>query len=186
MKRLFVLMVVVMAFVAFPVSSQGPQANTDPQAGAHDPGTGLIVPELKEESQGIGQGLVDLVEEIDYLMKADEFMKALSDNGFYLMSMEDLISAVDAGDENLFILDVRPADMYDAGHIPGSVNVPDPELVEKMDMVPTEEKIVVVCQIDTNSASDVSVLRIFGDRDARVVLGGVPAWEAAGGKLMMT
>jgi rhodanese-related sulfurtransferase len=53
-----------------------------------------------------------------------------------------------------------------------------------MDMVPTDKKIAVVCTYDTNSAFAVSVMRIIGDRDAWVVVGGVPAWEEAGRELI--
>jgi rhodanese-related sulfurtransferase len=122
----------------------------------------------------------------DYMAKADAFMMSLPDNGFYRMEMQDLIDAVDAGDENLVILDVRPASLYDAGHIEGSMNIPDPELVQKMDTVPTDKKVAVVCQLDTNSAYAVSILRIFGDRDAWIVVGGVPAWVDAGRELVPT
>ncbi|HII06952.1 MAG TPA: rhodanese-like domain-containing protein [Methanotrichaceae archaeon] len=124
--------------------------------------------------------------DVDYMAKADAFMMSLPDNGFFRMDMQDLMDAVDAGDENLVILDVRPKSLYDAGHIPDSMNIPDPEIIQSMDMVPTDKKIAVVCQLDTNSAFAVSVLRIFGDRDAWVVVGGVPGWQDAGGKLVAT
>jgi len=139
--------------------------------------------------QGVAEG-DEMSEDGDmadgHIAKADAFMMSLPDNGFYRMDMQDLIDAVDAGDENLVILDVRPNSLYDAGHIPDSMNIPDPEIVQSMDMVPTDKKIAVVCQLDTNSAFAVSVLRIFGDRDAWIVVGGVPGWVDAGRELVAT
>jgi len=122
----------------------------------------------------------------DYMMMADEFMMGLMDNGFYLMPMSDLINASENETEiaNWVILDVRPDTLYAEGHIPGSINVPDPVLVEKMDTVPVDKKIAVVCQIDTNSAFAVAMLRTFSDREAWIVQGGVPAWLEAGKELV--
>jgi rhodanese-related sulfurtransferase len=129
---------------------------------------------------------VEEMAEIDYMAKADAFLMSLVDNSLLLMEMQELIDAVDAGDESVVIVDVRPATLYDAGHIPDSINAPFPELVPNMDLVPTDKKIAVVCTFDTNSAFAVSVMRIFGDRDAWVVVGGVPAWEEAGRELVAT
>ena len=129
---------------------------------------------------------VEEMAEIDYMAKADAFLMSLVDNSLLLMEIQELIDAVDAGDESVVIVDVRPATLYDAGHIPDSINAPFPELVPNMDLVPTDKKIAVVCTFDTNSAFAVSVMRIFGDRDAWVVVGGVPAWEEAGRELVAT
>jgi len=126
----------------------------------------------------------EMVEE--HVAKADSFLKSLPEKNLLLMDMQEVIDAVDAGDDSMVIVDVRPASAYDAGHIPDSINVPFPELVPNMDMVPTDKKIAVVCTYDTNSAFAVSVMRIIGDRDAWVVVGGVPAWEEAGRELVPT
>ncbi len=126
----------------------------------------------------------DMAEE--HIAKADAFMMSLIDNSLLRMEMQEVIDAVDAGDESMVIVDVRPASLYDAGHIPDSINVPFPEMVQKMDMVPTDKKIAVVCTYDTNSAFSVAVMRIFGDRDAWVVVGGVPAWQEAGREFVAT
>lgn len=129
---------------------------------------------------------VEEMAEVDYMVKADAFLMGLINNSLLLMEMQELIDAVDAGDESIVIVDVRPAPLYDAGHIPDSINAPFPELVPNMGMVPTDKKIAVVCTFDTNSAFSVSVMRIFGDRDAWVVVGGVPAWQEAGRELVAT
>ncbi|MGC9514346.1 rhodanese-like domain-containing protein [Methanocrinis sp.] len=122
--------------------------------------------------------------EVDYMAKADAFMMGYPENSYYRMEMQELIDAVDAGDKNLAILDVRPAELYDSGHIPGSMNIPGPVLVTSIDMVPTDKKIATLCALDTNAAFAVSILRIFGDRDAWVVVGGPSAWEEAGRELV--
>ncbi|MCR3884405.1 rhodanese-like domain-containing protein [Methanotrichaceae archaeon M04Ac] len=128
----------------------------------------------------------EMMAEVDYMDKADEFLMSYPENNYYLMDVQELIDAVDAGDENLFVLDVRPAELYDAAHIPGSMNIPGPVLVTSMDMVPTDKKIAVVCTLDTNAAFAVTVLRIFADHDAWILVGGPSAWEDAGRELVPT
>lgn len=123
-------------------------------------------------------------DEETHVMAAEQFMNGLVENEFYLMPMSDLINATVVDDQSIVIIDVRPADMYDGGHIQGSINIPDPELVERISEVPMDKKIAVVCQIDTNSAFGVAVLRIFGGHDAWIVQGGVPAWTDAGKELV--
>ena len=64
MKNAALLVLILLGLFTAAVSSQGDGMGMGPQAGVHDPGTGLVEPELKEEAQGTGQGLTE-VEEMD-------------------------------------------------------------------------------------------------------------------------
>ena len=123
----------------------------------------------------------------DYMLKADEVMKGMMDNGLYLISISDVINATENETEmaDWVILDVRPLEGYASGHIPDSMNIPFTNIVSDMDAVPADKKIAVVCFYDTNSAFAVAMLRVFGDRDAWVVQGGIPAWQEAGKELVV-
>ncbi len=123
----------------------------------------------------------------DYMMKADEVMKGMMDNGLYLISISDVINATENETEmaDWVILDVRPEEGYATGHILNSMNIPFTNIVSDMDAVPTDKKIAVVCTYDTNSALSVAMLRVFGDRDAWIVQGGIPAWQEAGKELVV-
>lgn len=123
----------------------------------------------------------------DYMMKADEVMKGMMDNGLYLIPISDLINATENETEmaGWVILDVRPVEGYASGHIPNSMNIPFANIVSDMDAVPSDKKIAVVCFYDTNSALSVAMLRVFGDRDAWIVQGGIPAWQEAGKELVV-
>lgn len=193
MKNAILFALALLGLFAVGASAQGDGAGMGPQAGIHEAGTGLVEPELKEVAQGTGQGLTEVGEMTEeHIAKADAFVMSLPDNGFYRMEMTEVIDSVDAGDESLLILDVRPAALYDAGHIPDSVSIPltalvQSDLVAGMNFIPVDKKIAVVCTYDTNSAYAVSILRIFGySRDAWVVVGGVPAWVEAGRELVPT
>lgn len=45
-----------------------------------------------------------------------------------------------------YLLDVRPADEYQAGHIASAVNIPLDELKEHLDELPKNDKIIVYCR----------------------------------------
>ena len=117
---------------------------------------------------------------------ADEFMKSLTDNGYFLMPMSDLINLTENETvmSDWIILDIRPEDRYAAGHILGSMNIPFPDIVSKMEAVPSDKKLAVVCGFDTNSAIVVAMLRILGSRDAWIVGGGTHGWLASGGEFV--
>ena len=123
----------------------------------------------------------------DYMIKANEFMKNLTDNGYYLMPMSDLINMTENETEmaNWVILDIRPEPRYALGHIAGAINVPFTDIIEKMETVPSDKKLAVVCGIDTNSAIVIAMLRVFGDRDAWIVEGGTPGWLKAGKEFVL-
>ena len=59
MKNATFLVLILLGLSSAVVSAQG----EGPQAGIHEPGTGLVEPELKEEAQGTGQGLTEVEEE---------------------------------------------------------------------------------------------------------------------------
>ncbi len=120
-----------------------------------------------------------------YAVAADQFLKGTIQNGFYIMSVSDLINATKADNKSLLILDVMPAEMYAKGHIPESINIPNMELMERLSEIPKDKKIVAVCQKGINSAYAVAMLRIFGGHDnAWVLLDGLDGWTAAGQELV--
>jgi rhodanese-related sulfurtransferase len=115
--------------------------------------------------------------------EADAFLKSVPENMMYLMSADKLAEMIDAGKMHFMVLDVRPPQSYEKGHIQGSMNIPLPMLVEKMNSIPKDKRISVVCTIDTNSAFAVAVLRMNG-YNAWIVEGGIPGWEQSGRSLV--
>jgi rhodanese-related sulfurtransferase len=119
----------------------------------------------------------------NYMAKADSFLKAAAENGYYVMSISDFITK-SSTDANWAIIDVRPGQLYAAGHIPGAINIPLENLISQMGMIPANKKVAVYCSADTNAAIAVETLRVFGDREAFVLSGGVSAWQMAGMSLV--
>jgi glyoxylase-like metal-dependent hydrolase (beta-lactamase superfamily II)/rhodanese-related sulfurtransferase len=76
--------------------------------------------------------------------KPDEWADGASLGSFQVATFKDLKAALDAGDENLVVLDVRRAAEFDEGHIDGAVNVPIHAILAHIDDVP-RKKLWVHC-----------------------------------------
>ncbi|HEY0640910.1 MAG TPA: rhodanese-like domain-containing protein [Pseudonocardiaceae bacterium] len=77
------------------------------------------------------------------------------------------------------LLDVREDDEWQAGHAPGAVHVPMSELAGRLDDVPAEGTVYVICRAGGRSARVVQYLNANG-WDAVNVDGGMLDWQAAG------
>jgi rhodanese-related sulfurtransferase len=76
-------------------------------------------------------------------------------------------------------LDVREPFEFEAGHIEGSVHIPIGQIAQRIEEVPSDESIVVVCQIGQRSALVADFLTQRG-LDAQNLEGGLEAWTAQG------
>ncbi|RQW80789.1 MAG: rhodanese-like domain-containing protein [Methanothrix sp.] len=113
------------------------------------------------------------------LAEADSFLKGAAANGFYLLSVSNYLTSVQA-DPAWVVVDVRSADAYAQGHIQNALNAPMENLVSQMGLIPAGKKVAVYGDFDANAAFAVEALRVFAGRDAYVLQGGLPAWQAAG------
>lgn len=83
------------------------------------------------------------------------------------------------GEEGLLVLDVRPREEFESGHLPGAVSAPLEELSEYLRRVPKDAQIVVYCRgpYCAYSHAAVELLRKRGFRATRLE-DGLPEWEA--------
>jgi rhodanese-related sulfurtransferase len=79
-----------------------------------------------------------------------------------------------------FVLDVREDDEWEAGHTPGAHHVPMMTIPARLDEVPTEEPVVVLCRHGHRSAQVVGYLAGQGRDNAVNLDGGIVEWVAAG------
>ena len=79
------------------------------------------------------------------------------------------------------VLDVRPAEEYAAGHVPGAINVPIDRLESYLSRLPKRKEVVAYCRgpYCLMSFEAVEKLRKRGWR-ARRLQDGFPEWRAAG------
>ena len=82
------------------------------------------------------------------------------------------------------VLDVREVAEYEAGHIPGSLNVPWHDVVGIPDGIDPEQRVIVICASGQRAGTAASLLQRFGASEVlHVVGGGVPKWGTLGGTL---
>jgi rhodanese-related sulfurtransferase len=115
----------------------------------------------------------------DYMVKTDSFLKEAANNGFYLLGVAEFLS-ISSQDKNWAIVDVRTPQLYLVGHIPEALNIPLENLISQIGMIPAGRKVAVYGATDTNAAFAVQTLRVYGDREASILQGGIVAWQAAG------
>jgi hydroxyacylglutathione hydrolase len=83
-------------------------------------------------------------------------------------------------DNHQVVLDVRGEGEWEAGHVPGSLNVPVGELDQRLDDIPRGRSLMVHCQTGARAAIAASLLRARGFGDVRLFSGGFAEWRAAG------
>ena len=79
------------------------------------------------------------------------------------------------------VLDVRPAEEFAAGHLPGAINVPASELAKRLKELSKTKEVVAYCRgpYCLMSFDAVELLRAKGYK-ARRLDGGLPQWRLAG------
>jgi rhodanese-related sulfurtransferase/DNA-binding transcriptional ArsR family regulator len=79
------------------------------------------------------------------------------------------------------VLDVRPAEEFSAGHLPGAINIPIHELEKRLRELPKRKEVIAYCRgpYCLMSYDAVSLLRKKGIK-ARRLEAGLPEWRAAG------
>ena len=98
-----------------------------------------------------------------------------------LLDVDRLASQLSAGGPDApFVIDVRQANEYEAGHVPGSLRIGAGELPEMLDRLPRDRPIATICASGYRSSVAASMLRAAGFAHVATVPGGVPDWVARG------
>lgn len=97
------------------------------------------------------------------------------------VALEEAEATIRAAD---LLLDVREADEFHAGHIPGAINIPRGVLEFKLSNDPAlcarELNIVLYCKTSGRAALAACSLQAMGYRQVQSLAGGFDAWSAAG------
>jgi rhodanese-related sulfurtransferase len=81
------------------------------------------------------------------------------------------------------VVDVREPDEYGTGHVPGARNLPQADLASRLDELPRDRPLLLVCQTGVRSMRAARFLAQAGYPRVASVRGGTAAWIAAGGAL---
>lgn len=93
------------------------------------------------------------------------------------ISLADAVAKRTAG---AFILDVRQPDEWRDFHVPGSTLIPLEQLEARVNEVPRDRDIVVVCRSGNRSATGRDILTKAGFTRATSLAGGLTQWKSAG------
>ncbi len=93
------------------------------------------------------------------------------------ISVSEAASMRDAG---AFILDVREPDEWNDSHIPGATLIPLGELASRVNEVPQDQEVVVVCRSGNRSAQGRDILLSAGFENVTSMAGGINQWKTAG------
>ena len=77
-----------------------------------------------------------------------------------------------------FLLDVRTAEEFAEGHVPGAKNIPVGELEAHLADIPKDRPVVVYCHVGGRAALASSRLRERGYTNVSEMQGSMTAWEA--------
>lgn len=91
------------------------------------------------------------------------------------ISTEQLAS-VDAG--AVLFVDARSKGQYDAGHIPGAINIEWRQILARRGELPTDRPVVLYCETGLLSSKAQFALRVAGHENVKVLWGGYLMWSA--------
>jgi rhodanese-related sulfurtransferase/DNA-binding transcriptional ArsR family regulator len=128
-------------------------------------------------------GLLGMVRRLgeQHIAEVDRLVRSYFDARDELepVSREELLKRAKEG--TVTVLDVRPAEEYRAGHIPGAVSLPVSDLERRLGRLRRAKEVVAYCRgpYCLMSYEAVALLRKRGRR-ARRLIEGFPEWRAAG------
>jgi molybdopterin/thiamine biosynthesis adenylyltransferase/rhodanese-related sulfurtransferase len=105
---------------------------------------------------------------------SDEAQRAAAGSTITAPELRDLL---DAGKE-VFLVDVREPAEYEIVKIPGSVLIPNRDILsgDALSQLPQDKPVVLYCRTGVRSAEALAAVKAAGFRDAVHVQGGVTAW----------
>lgn len=101
-------------------------------------------------------------------------------NGSALPDEVSVAEAASLRDQGAFILDVRTPEEWADFHIPGSTLIPVDELESRVNEVPRDQQVVVVCRSGNRSAVGRDILKQASFDTVTSMAGGLNAWRADG------
>ena len=115
------------------------------------------------------------------LAEVDQLVRAYFDarDALAPIGREELLAQAERGEVQ--VLDVRPREEYEAGHIPGALSIPLDELRARLGELPAGQEVVAYCRgpYCVLAPQAVELLAAQGIR-ARRLQGGLPEWRLAG------
>lgn len=108
---------------------------------------------------------------LEYTSTIPDGWMAISDT----VAFKDQVEASGA-----LLVDVREISEYEAGHIPGAINIPLRTVSDNLDMIPTDRQVFVYCKSGYRAGMTGSSLRMLGYDNVLIYPPGWNGWTEAG------
>lgn len=96
------------------------------------------------------------------------------------VSQQALLERLDDGAKAPYVLDVRTAEEYASGHVPGAANIPHDQLASRLAEVPKDRDVVLYCRSGRRVQLAGEVLTGNGYQHLEHLQGDMPAWVDQG------
>jgi rhodanese-related sulfurtransferase len=116
--------------------------------------------------------------DFDLVAEVDAFMSAIPEGFSSVGRLDAFLAILDSG--QAVIIDVREVAEYEAGHVPGAINIPIREVAKNLELIPADMPVVIYCASGHRASIAVASLRMLGYDNVRGFPGGWKAWSDAG------
>ncbi len=105
------------------------------------------------------------------------FPPKTADTNAVVLPLEVSVSeAYQMRENGAFVLDVREPHEWEAGHIPDATLIPLGQLESRLNEIPKDQEIVVVCRSGNRSAQARNILKNEGFENVTSMAGGMNQW----------
>ena len=124
---------------------------------------------------------VEAVDEAQLLVDYVEANRGYNVHGGYIMPAPDVQTAIVAAPDDYYLIDIRAASDYAAGHVTGAVNVALgdlPDHLASMSPAPSAyDRVILICYSGQSAAYSAGILRAMGYENVYSMKFGMSAWH---------
>jgi adenylyltransferase/sulfurtransferase len=109
---------------------------------------------------------------ITHLIDYEEFCNRMTETD---ITPSDLAARLAAG-ESIVLVDVRENHEWNTGHHPSAVHIPLGQLGKRVDEIPRDAEVVMICRTGSRSAYAQAMLKQAGFAKVKNLVGGMMRW----------
>ncbi len=97
-----------------------------------------------------------------------------------LITQDALLERESRHDDSLVVIDVRTAEEFAKGHVPGAINIPHDQIASRLADVPKDKDVVLYCHSGRRAGLAATVLQDHGYTRLSHLEGDMIAWQQNG------
>lgn len=177
-SKAFLALVLALTLVAAGCGTDTAEDTTTTVAAVEQTTTPTTVAETVPEETTTTEDTLPPVPEFDAVAATAEFLNGMPEG---YLGAGDVAAFKEAKDvAGAYIIDVRETSEYEAGHIPGAVNIPIRELTANLGAIPLDQAVIVYCASGYRAAMSATALHMLGYDNVKAFGASYKGWEAAG------